>query len=87
MTPNGTDPDTTTHVVMTVDDLAAYLQVGPKSLYKLAAAGKIPAVKVAGQWRFYRPTIDAWLKTLSLHNYTGPELLPDDDQVAETFEP
>ena len=78
-----TDP-----AVMTVDDLAAYLQVGPKSLYKLAQAGEIPAVKVAGQWRFYRPTVDAWLKTLSLQNYTGPELLPDDDdQVVEEVEP
>ena len=80
-----TDP---TPAVMTVEDLAAYLQVGPKSLYKLATAGEIPAVKVAGQWRFYRPTIDAWLKTLSLQNYAGPELLPDDDdQVVEEVEP
>lgn len=75
-------------VVMTVDDLADYLQVGPKSLYKLAQAGEIPAVKVAGHWRFYRPTIDAWLKTLSLQNYAGPELLPDDDgQVVEEADP
>ena len=80
-----TDP---TPVVMTVDDLAVFLQVGAKSLYKLAAAGEIPAVKVAGYWRFHRPTIEAWLKTLSLQNYTGPELLPDDDdQVVEEVEP
>ena len=79
-----TDP---TPAVMTVEDLAAYLQVGAKSLYKLAAGGEIPAVRVAGYWRFHRPTIDAWLKTLSLQTYTGPELLPDDDQVAEEVEP
>ena len=75
-----TDP---TPVVMTVEDLAVFLQVGPKSLYKLAAAGEIPAVRVAGQWRFHRPTIEAWLKTLSLQNYIGPQLLPDDDLVGE----
>ena len=69
--------------VMTVDDLADYLQVGKKTLYKMADDGAIPAVKVAGQWRFYRPTIDAWLKTLSLQNYTGPELLSDDQVVEE----
>ena len=79
-----TDP---TPVVMTAEDLAAFLQVGAKSLYKLAQAGEIPAVKVAGQWRFHRPTIEAWLKALSLQNYTGPELLPDDDQVVEEVEP
>ena len=69
--------------VMTVEDLAAYLQVGKKTVYKMAADGEVPAVQVAGQWRFYRPTIEAWLKTLSLQNYIGPQLLPDDDLVGE----
>lgn len=66
-----TDP---TPTVMTVEDLAAYLQISPKSVYKLATAGELPAVKVAGQWRFYRPVIDRWLKVLSLKEYTGPAL-------------
>lgn len=69
--------------VMTVEDLAAYLHVGKKTVYKLAADGEVPAVQVAGQWRFYRPVVEAWLKTLSLQNYTGPELLPDDQVVEE----
>jgi len=46
---------------MTIDDLAAYLQVSKSSLYKLAQGGKIPGQKVGKHWRFRRDTIDRWL--------------------------
>lgn len=48
--------------VMTIDDLAAYLQVSKSSLYKLAQDGKVPGQKVGRHWRFHKDTIDAWLK-------------------------
>lgn len=51
--------------VMTVEQVAAYLQVGDRSVYKMAQDGEIPAVKLAGQWRFYKPEIDRWLARLS----------------------
>lgn len=63
-----------TPTVMTVEDLAAYLQVSPKSVYKMAQAHEVPAAKVAGQWRFYRPMIDRWLLALSRQDYQGPDL-------------
>jgi len=47
--------------VMTIDDLAAYLQVSKSSLYKLAQEGRVPGQKVGRHWRFLRTTIDAWL--------------------------
>jgi len=47
--------------VMTIDDLASYLQVSKSSLYKLAQGGKIPGQKVGKHWRFRRDTIDRWL--------------------------
>lgn len=47
--------------VMTIDDLAAYLQVSKSSLYKLAQDGKVPGQKVGKHWRFRRQTIDTWL--------------------------
>lgn len=59
--------------VMTVDQAAAYLQVGVRSVYNMAAAGEIPAAKVAGQWRFYRPEVDRWLVELSRANTSHPE--------------
>jgi len=36
--------------VLTVEQLAEYLQVDKYTIYRLAKKGKIPATKVAGQW-------------------------------------
>lgn len=47
--------------VMTIDELAIYLQVSKSSLYKLAQDGKVPGQKVGRHWRFRRDTIDRWL--------------------------
>lgn len=54
---------TTPPDVMTIDDLAAYLQVSKSSLYKLAQGGKVPGQKVGKHWRFHRGTIDQWLSS------------------------
>ena len=54
--------------VMTIDQVAKYLQVSSRSVYALAGEGDIPAVKVAGQWRFLKASIDAWLDNLSQGN-------------------
>lgn len=47
---------------MTIDDLAAYLQLSKSSLYKLAQEGRIPGQKVGKHWRFHKESIDGWLK-------------------------
>lgn len=47
---------------MTIDDLAAYLQISKSSLYKLVQGRKVPGQTVGKHWRFHRDTIDAWLK-------------------------
>ncbi|MBN8644492.1 MAG: helix-turn-helix domain-containing protein [Planctomycetes bacterium] len=51
--------------VMTISDLAEYLQVSKSSLYKLVQQGKVPGQKVGKHWRFHRPTIERWLATRS----------------------
>lgn len=48
--------------VMTISELAEYLQVSKSSLYKLAQEGRVPGKKVGRHWRFHRETIEAWLK-------------------------
>jgi len=55
------DPPPAPPEVMTIDDLAAYLQVSKSSLYKLAQEGKVPGQKVGKHWRFHRTVIDRWL--------------------------
>lgn len=47
--------------VMTIDELAAYLQVAKSTLYKLAQEGKVPGQKVGKHWRFRKDSIDRWL--------------------------
>jgi excisionase family DNA binding protein len=46
---------------MTLDAVADYLQVSQKSILRMAQTGKIPAAKVASQWRFMRSVVDDWL--------------------------
>lgn len=54
---------------LTVRQVAKYLQVNERTVYKLAQAGKIPCFKVAATWRFWKREIDRW----SLHKTTTLE--------------
>ena len=38
--------------ILTITEVAKYLKVAERTLYRLAAAKKIPAFKVGGTWRF-----------------------------------
>ncbi|MCE8039757.1 helix-turn-helix domain-containing protein [Halomonas sp. MCCC 1A11062] len=51
--------------IFTLEEVAAYLKVGKRTVYRLAAARKIPAFKVGGTWRFARADIDNWIKQQS----------------------
>lgn len=39
--------------IMTVKQVAEYLQMDEHTVYKLARSGQIPSLKIAGQWRFH----------------------------------
>ena len=47
--------------IFTLDEVAAYLKVGKRTVYRLAAAKKIPAFKVGGTWRFRRADLERWI--------------------------
>jgi len=47
---------------LTVKQVAEYLQVNKRTIYKLAQTGKIPCFKVAGTWRFWKREIDEWTR-------------------------
>ena len=51
--------------ILTIKEVAAYLKVTERTIYRLAAAKKIPAFKVGGTWRFSRDDIDNWIKQQS----------------------
>jgi len=47
--------------VMTLAEVADYLQLAEKTILRMAQRGQIPAAKVASQWRFLRSVIRDWL--------------------------
>lgn len=48
--------------VITIQELAVYLKMAEKTLYRLAAQGGVPGFKVGGAWRFRKSEIDKWIK-------------------------
>ena len=63
--------------ILTIDEVAAYLKAGKRTVYRLAAAKKIPAFKVGGTWRFSRADIDRWIKQQSMEGLdTGRDGTP-----------
>ncbi len=47
--------------LMDIKQLSEYLQMNKMTVYKLARESKIPAFKVASEWRFRKDIIDKWL--------------------------
>ena len=44
--------------ILTLEEVAAYLKAGKRTVYRLAQEGKIPAFKLGGSWRFRRAELD-----------------------------
>lgn len=68
--------------LMTVKELAAYLNLNERTVLKLAAEGPLPAVKVGNQWRFRKAMIDTWLDDQMLgisRRYVAPPSAPGAD--------
>jgi len=47
--------------LLTLDQVAEYLNVDKFTVYRLLAQKQLPAFKVGNQWRFKRKMIEAWL--------------------------
>jgi excisionase family DNA binding protein len=50
---------------LTAKEAADYLKLAERTLVRLAHEGKIPGVKIGGQWRFRRALLDEYLDTLA----------------------
>jgi excisionase family DNA binding protein len=47
--------------LMTVSEVFHYLKTSRRTLYRLIERGRLPAIKVGGQWRFRRGEVDKYL--------------------------
>lgn len=52
--------------ILTIKEIADYLKVTERTIYRLAAAKQMPAFKIGGSWRFSRQDIDGWIKQQSM---------------------
>lgn len=84
--------------LMDIKETAEYLKMNKMTVYKLARDGKIPAFKIASEWRFKKELIDQWLmsqlkgqESLAADVRTraaGPGkkiLVVDDDELTREF--
>lgn len=46
----------------TVRQVAEYLSVNERTVYRMAERGELPAFKVGDAWRFRHDDIDAWIE-------------------------
>jgi len=47
--------------LLTAKQIAEYLQLSQRSIYRLLERGELPATKIGGQWRFRKAAIDEWI--------------------------
>jgi PTS system nitrogen regulatory IIA component len=59
--------------MMSLEQLASYLQRDVREVTKLASRGHLPGHKVGGQWRFARAEINHWIET-QIPDYTDQQL-------------
>ncbi|WP_020405533.1 methylation-associated defense system helix-turn-helix domain-containing protein MAD1 [Hahella ganghwensis] len=48
--------------ILTLKEVAEYLKVNEKTVYRLAADQKLPGFKVGHSWRFKKRDLDQWIQ-------------------------
>ncbi len=71
--------------LMTVEEVASYLRVTKKTVYRLLKQGRIPASKVGRQWRFDKKLIDEWLHRSSVGTDANILVIDDEEVIQSLF--
>jgi excisionase family DNA binding protein len=72
--------------ILTVRQLAAYLNMASVTIYRLAARGELPGTKVGGQWRFHKQAIDEWLSRKPDRKRIKILVVDDEIQIGELIQ-
>ncbi len=72
--------------LMTVEEVAQYLRVTTKTIYRLLKKGSIPTSKVGHLWRFDKETIDSWLKENATPSKVSVLVIDDEEPIRSLFE-
>ena len=71
--------------LMTLEEVASYLRVTKKTIYRLLERRGIPATKVGRQWRFEKAAIDDWLRQSSVEKVANILVIDDDETICSLF--
>lgn len=63
--------------MLTAKDMQSLLQVDRSTIYRMAEAGQLPAIKVGKQWRFPGDQVDSWLNNQNTAAPPPPSPKPD----------
>ena len=47
--------------MMTLEEVAEYLQLSTKTVYRLVQSRRVPCFRIGRQWRFKRDQLEDWL--------------------------
>lgn len=64
--------NTSSEGVLTLAEVAAYLKVTERTIYRFASAKKVPAFNVGGVWRFSLQEIVRWIRNQGSSSITEP---------------
>jgi excisionase family DNA binding protein len=70
---------------MTLEEVADYLRVTKKTIYRLLERRSIPSTRVGRQWRFDKAAIETWLRQKSAGTAVSVLVIDDDDAICSLF--
>jgi len=62
--------------MLTAREVAAYLNINEKMVYRLVREARLPGTQITGKWTFSRPLIRNWVESQSLHKLKVPHPAP-----------
>jgi putative molybdopterin biosynthesis protein len=71
--------------MLTVRELADYLNLNEKIVYRLVREGKIPGTRATGKWTFSRYLIRNWIESNSLEGFSGWQFPPRPSPSTDLF--
>jgi excisionase family DNA binding protein len=80
------EPMEPTSNILTVRQLATYLNMASVTIYRLAARGELPGTIVGGQWRFHKQAIDEWLSRKPDRKRIKILVVDDELQIGELIQ-
>ena len=70
---------------MTLEELASYLRVTKKTIYRMIDKDSIPATRIGHLWRFEKSSIDTWLRQNSAKQGAEILVIDDDETLCSLF--